>query len=465
MLRFAITSLTQWAQETKPKPLILRGARQVGKSTLVRKLCESLKMDLVEINLEIKKIKELENTDNFQIERVVDEIQVLTGARLTENSLLFLDEVQEQPIALNRLRYFYEDLPGLRVIAAGSLLEVVMEKESFSMPVGRVEYFHLGPMTFYEFLHAKGEHVALEQLQQLSTERPPTHALHLKAADLLKEYYYVGGMPEAVKTFVATGDRTRVRKVQISIIQSYRDDIPKYTKGKQGKLVLDVFEYTAANLGQDKVIFSKISGKNSKLVREAIDLLSMAGVVHKVSHSNCSELPLSAGSDGSSIKLFFLDVGLYNATQQVGWSDLFYLSAEQLLTKGSMAEQFVAQHLKFLTPDGQRRDLYYWLREQKKGAAEVDFVLPLNSVIYPVEVKSGASGKMRSLWQYIAEKKTKHAIRVDLKLRKKLISDIDHQIKTKDGISRVKCKLLGVPVYATESLHSLVSEAVSESRG
>ncbi len=458
MFRKALLELKSWCQREVPKPLILRGARQVGKSTLVKMLSQELELDLVEINLEKKTIGQFNNKDDFSIEKVISEIQIATKTRITKNSLLFLDEVQAQPSALNALRYFYEDRPGLKVIAAGSLLEVVANKNNFGMPVGRVEYYYLGPMTFSEFLLALGEDILEEEIRQIGLQHPATSTLQRQAIEFLKEFYYVGGMPEAVKTYAKNRDYLEVRDVQNSLLQTYKDDIPKYSKGREFNNILAVMDYSIHNLGK-KVVFSHVLKKtHSTYVKQAIESLALANVIYRTCHNSCSGLPLSAGEDPDIFKLYFLDIGLYNCYMELGWSDLYKLTPDLLLTKGNMAEQFVAQHLAFRQPKKELSKLYYWLRNGKSSAAEVDFVFSHQSKIYPLEVKSGNSGKLRSLWQFVLEKGTKRALRVDLSFRKQATARISHKMVSPAGVQEVNCELIGLPLYAIENLSNFVDE-------
>ena len=458
MYRKTIDFLKKWSLKEFPKPLILRGARQVGKTTLVRMFCSEYKIDLVEINFEKIKLKEIEESEHFSIEKVIQEIEINSGKKITMNSCLFLDEIQAQPLVLNRLRYFYEDKPGLKVIAAGSLLEVVLNNEDFSMPVGRVIYHEMGPMTFTEFLIAKEEYVFLGQLQNSNINDVSVEAALIKGIDLLKEYYIVGGMPEAVKTYINNGTIEDVKEIHQSIIQTYRDDIPKYTKSGQCSNVNDLFEYTAAHIGE-KVVFSDVSNTHSSRVKKAIDLLSKAGVIYKTIYNSCNGLPLKAGEDDNICKLFFLDIGLYNTMMGVRWSDIYQLNPEQLLTKGRMAEQFIAQHLNFFEPQNPNSGLYYWLSEKRKGAAEIDFIIAYNSQIFPIEVKSGKTGKMKSLWQYIAKKNAKKAIRMDLSYRKNYLSEVSHKVLINGDMIDAKCHLLAIPLFCVEFLENFLENA------
>lgn len=446
-----IDVLEKWSQKASPKPLIIRGARQVGKSTLVRLFCDKHKIDLIEVNFEKTRLKEIEESDQFSIDKVIEEIEIKTGKKITMASCLFLDEIQAQPMVLNRLRYFYEDKPGLKVIAAGSLLEAVLNNEDFSMPVGRVVYHELGPMTFSEFLIAKEEFIFLEQLENTDINKVLLESTLAKGIDLLKEYYLVGGMPEAVMAHINNGTMEDVKEIHRTIIQTYRDDIPRYAKGGQCSNINDIFEYTAAHLGE-KVIFSNITNTHSSRVKKAIDLLAKARVIYKTTFNSCSGLPLKAGEDSNVCKLYFLDIGLYNTMMGIRWSDIYQLDSKQLLIKGEMAEQFAAQHLNFFEPESLDPGLYYWLSEKRKGAAEIDFIIAYNSRILPIEIKSGKTGKMKSLWQYIAKKNADRAIRMDLSYRRNYLSDVSHKVIIKGNKIEAKCQLLAIPLFSIEYL-------------
>jgi len=280
MKRVAIDFLDSWYKKNNSKPLILRGARQVGKSTLVRLFCRQYQINLIELDFETVKLRQIENETSFSIEKVIQEIELITRKKIGGKALIFFDEVQLQPKVINRLRYFYEHRPDLRIIAAGSLLEVSMEAARFSMPVGRVQYYQLGPMTFSEFLMAKKEEIFLEQLNA-KTLRDESDGTWLEQGEtLLKEFYFTGGMPEAVQCKADGGDHEEIRDIQNAIIQTYRDDIPKYTSNNEYSRVIDVFEYTTANLG-NKVVFSDVAAVHSKSIQSAISLLSKAGVITK----------------------------------------------------------------------------------------------------------------------------------------------------------------------------------------
>ncbi len=454
MFRNALVDLDSWIAKDKSKPLLIRGARQVGKSYLVRELAQRAGRDLIEVNLEITKIFELDNRETFSIEKVLEELALVANKKITQNSLVFIDEIQAQPQAVQSLRYFFEQRPDIKVVAAGSLFEVVSHQHNFSMPVGRIEYYHLGPLTFFEFLQALGQNELLRQIKNIHATNYPGPLLNRKAIEFLKKYYFLGGMPEVVQTFLDSESFDAARHVQRSLLQTYQDDIPKYA-AKQGSNILDVFNYAVHNLG-NRVVYSKINNKNTEYLKHAIKLLSLARVLHVCAHNSCNGMPLEAGVDRSIQKLYFLDVGLYNCLLGTTWQDLFTLTSDKLLTKGNIAEQFIAQHLVSLTPKQGFANLYYWLRNKQQGKAEVDFILSHNSEIFPVEVKAGASGAMRSLWRLLFEKNLLTAIRFDLSERKQASIQANHTIVTGDGTQTVEATLLFLPVYAVENLPSIM---------
>ncbi len=247
-------------------------------------------------------------------EKILQQIEVLPRMpAINESALLFLDELQAVPEAIPALRYFYEDRPQLPVVCAGSLLEFVLAAHQFSMPVGRVQYLHMGPMTFSEFLLALGE----DKLYQVVTEYQPGNDIgevaHQRLLQLLRSYYFVGGMPEAVAAFAETRSYQAVSDVHNSIIETYRDDFPKYGKNRDQNRMLDVFNFAARNVGV-KVKYSNISREDqSAVLKKDLDLLCMARVISKVVHSHCSGLPLQANLEEKVYKLLFLEVGLMNA--------------------------------------------------------------------------------------------------------------------------------------------------------
>lgn len=456
MQRQQLQFLTRWLHNKNRKPLIIRGARQVGKSTLVQLFAAHQGMTLMTTNLE--RYPTLANTfASNDPEQILQQIEALPRMpAVNESALLFLDELQAVPEAIPALRYFYEDRPQLPLVCAGSLLEFVLAAHQFSMPVGRVQYLHMGPMTFSEFLLALGE----DKLYQVVTEYQAGSEIgemaHQRLLQLLRSYYFVGGMPEAVAAFAETRSYQSVSDVHNSIIETYRDDFPKYGKNRDQNRMLDVFNFAARNVGV-KVKYSNISREDqSAVLKKDLELLCMARVISKVVHSHCSGLPLQASLEEKVYKLLFLDVGLMNAICGLNWRTLSQFDDLKLVNEGAIAEQFVGQHLQALLAESPNRELTYWLREGRSANAELDFVVALEGQIIPVEVKAGASGSMKSLHQFMAEKQAPFAVRFDAGLP--AISTINAVVNSDNQRKDVSYKLVSLPLYLVERL-GVVSSA------
>ncbi len=373
---------------------------------------------------------------------------------VNEQALLFLDEIQAVPEAIPALRYFYEDQPQLPVVCAGSLLEFVLSSHQFSMPVGRVQYLHMGPMTFSEFLRALGE----DKLYQVVTEYQPGDDIgemaHQRLLQLLRSDYFVGGMPEAVAAFAETRRFQPVSEVHNSIIETYREDFPKYGKYRDQNRMLDVFNFAARNVGT-KVKYSNISREDqSATLKKDLELLCMARVISKVIHSHCSGLPLQASLEEKVYKLLFLDVGLMNAICGLNWRTLSQFDDLKLVNEGAIAEQFVGQHLQALLAESPNRELTYWLREGRSANAELDYVVALEGQLIPIEVKAGASGSMKSLHQFMTEKQAPFAVRFDAGLP--AVSTVNAVVNSDNQRKDVSYKLVSLPLYLVERLGAVV---------
>jgi uncharacterized protein len=436
MYRTAFEQLDAWFSGRNRKPLVLRGARQVGKSTLVRMFAKEKGLALHEINLErhlyLNKV-----FSSCDIGLIMGELQGLTGEiREPGKSLLLLDEIQAIPEAIQALRYFLEDLPGLPVIAAGSLLEFALSEHSFSMPVGRITYLHLAPLSFGEFLMAVDpELYRFHSAWKLQGDLPESR--HQKLLLRQREYLFVGGMPEAVQGWIDTGLFGEVQDIQRSILDTYIDDFSKYARQTQLVRLQRIFRSIPAHLGR-KIKYASLSRDDRAAeVRSAIDMLCKARICTPVYHSDCSGLPLGAGRDDSVFKLLFLDAGLVCLQLGLTIPQLQRMDERTLINEGTMAEQFVGQELLGLHQGKQAPELYYWLREGKSNNAELDFVLAANGTLIPIEVKAGKSGTLKSLQQFIAHKKISRAVRFDLNL-----PSTQHLM-----VEGVSCELLSLPLY------------------
>ena len=412
--------LSEWATRPIHKPILLRGARQVGKSTAVRHLGESFKY-YVEINLE----KQSNYIDLFKkdldVTRIVPQMAAMCGTPIVPNeTLLFIDEIQESQEAIMALRYFKEDMPNLHVIAAGSLLEFVLD-EIPTFGVGRIHSMYMFPMTFDEFLLANGEQLLLDARGQANIDAPLPAPLHEKLIGLMRTFMLVGGMPESVVKWVQTHDFLQCQEVQDDIITGYEADFPKYKKKVDPQLLIATMK-SAATQATRKFVYSRVPGEyKTAEVKKALDLLIKAGVLVPVTHSSGNGLPLGDESNESIRKILLLDTGLMLRLLNMTMGDTSAITAQiltataaDLVNKGPMAEMLAGlELLHYLTPN-LHHDLYYWVRQAKNATAEIDYLLSRDMKVLPFEVKAGVQGGMKSLWDFMREKKLEQAVRCSL---------------------------------------------------
>ncbi len=452
MRRDAEQFLEEWIQLKRRKPLIIRGARQVGKSTLVHNFAKEKRLDLFEINLEL--FPKITAFDSMNIDHILRDLEVLIQQQISPNTLIFIDEIQKHPIAITALRYFYEKKPEIPVIAAGSLLEVVLEDMEYSMPVGRIEYLYLGPMTFFEFLKALKEETLLDSCR-FGNVSEISHDMFNRLVERYREYLFVGGMPEAVLTYTETKSGLAVERVHRSIIETYIEDFSKYKKRVNTIHLEMVFNYISTHIGQ-KIKYSNISQEyQSRELKKAFHLLIKAGVILPVYYSSCSGIPLKAGIDIRIVKPYFLDVGLMNYQNGLNWNDYRSLKLHDLFNIGVSSEQFAAQHLMYGRDQGRKPELYYWVREKKSSNAEVDFVVTIAGHIWPVEIKSGKSGTLKSLHQFLFQKKLKKAVRFNLDKASSVI--VDTSVKNGVLMDQILFELQSFPIFLIEKIYDYLS--------
>ncbi len=408
-MRLIDLHLSKWAQSEGRKPLLVRGARQVGKTFSIDRLGNSSFASFCKINFEEEPEFKAAFEADLSPERILRDLSSRKKIEITPGkTLLFFDEIQACPKALMALRYFYEKLPALHLVAAGSLLEFVLHNPEFSFPVGRVQLLYMRPLSFMEFLSAKGESQMVQWIQTATVEEPIGASTHLALLTLLKEYSIIGGMPHMVygKTPIS-----EIQAEQRAILEMYSNDFGKYSKYSQQKYLRILFERVPYCIGEH-FKFSKIDPDvDARALRTALDLLSRSGLVHRILFSAASGIPLAADSHDKKQKLLFLDIGLLNSRLNV---PLDFLSREDLtlVHSGALAEQFVGQELIAASPPGHATDLFYWEREKRGSEAEVDYVLELEGRVIPLEVKAGKTGRLRSLRQFMEEKKAPLGIKV-----------------------------------------------------
>lgn len=404
--RHISTSLTEWKASNSRKPLILRGARQVGKTTLVNEFSKSYKHRIL---LNLEKPDHLQFFEVYtNVKTIVDSLFLTNNIASSEleNTLLFIDEIQESPKAIQLLRYFYEEIPELHVIAAGSLLEFAIRKvESF--PVGRVEFRYLYPLNFKEYLLAAGNTVILEQLQQVPL-KPVAHNVLLK---LFNQYAIIGGMPEVVKTYLNTQSISDLPKVYESIWETYKNDVEKYTSNNTERNVIKHIMATAHLYVDQRIKFQNFGNSNyrSREVGEAMRNLDAAKIIQLIYPTTQVEVPIIPDFKKSP-RLQFLDTGIVNHTLGIQ-AEMLALSDLSNSYKGAIIPHLVTQELQSLNVFRSTKP-NFWVREKSQSSSEVDVVIQHQGNIIPIEIKSGSEGTLKSLHQFVERTNHPFAVRI-----------------------------------------------------
>lgn len=454
MKRERTTFLINWLNSNTRKPLIIRGARQVGKTWLIRDLAQSQKRRLIELNFE-KRPELVSLFSSNDPKETLMNISPAVGVKIEpSNAILFFDEIQAAPQLLEKLRWFAEDMPELPVIAAGSLLDFALAKHEFSMPVGRIGYMYLEPLSFEEFLDALGESELRLYLQNFDwTDRIP-EALHLKFIKIIKEYLIVGGMPAAVSSWASDQAPDTINQIHFDLLATYRDDFAKYSGRLSVDRLEDVMSSVPRQLGKKFVFKHANSQISSSPLKQALDLLAKARISHQILATSANGLPLGAEVDEKFFKVIMLDCGLCSAALGLSLYQLREVSEISMINNGGMAEQLVGQLLRTVFPPYSPPSIYYWQREKKGAEAEIDYIIQHENQVIPIEVKAGSTGTLRSLHQFMKEKKKTTAIRIN--------SDFPRigPIHVKDSCGDCsKYTLLSIPFYLTGQLHRLINSA------
>jgi predicted AAA+ superfamily ATPase len=409
MERALLKSLFQWKDKADRKPLIIRGARQVGKTWLLKEFGKRYYKNIAYINFETAKSLHRIFESGFEVDKLIMALKIETDTEIIAGeTLIILDEIQECEAALTSLKYFHENANQYHIAAAGSLLGVSLHKNR-SFPVGKVDFLDLHPLHFLEFLEAMNELPLLDLLQKKNWDL--ITGFKAKYIYLLKQYYYVGGMPEAVLTFIIQKDFMKVREKQLGILAAYEQDFSKHAPNDIVPRIRLVWQSLPSQLAKENRKFIYGNLKNGARAREfelAIEWLTDAGLVHKVSRCNKPAMPLIAYAALSDFKLYLLDVGLLAA---MGNIDIQTFIAEQSLFeefKGALAEQYVLQQFKSV----EQLPIYYWTAE--RATAEVDFLIQYQHRIIPVEVKAAENLKAKSLKAYHQKFNPEISIRTSL---------------------------------------------------
>ena len=402
MKRLIDSVLSQWKDKKHRKPLVLRGARQVGKTWSVNYFAR--KYFKQQIILDLEKDRNLHRLfgEDLSAGNLKVLIEAYTGRSMVPGeTLLFLDEIQTCPRALMSLRYFYEEMPDLHVIAAGSLLEFVMEDSSF--PVGRVEFEWMYPLSFEEFLLALDMESIVPHIPSLTRPKPVPDAIHVKLLEQVKLYAVIGGMPEAVAIFREKRSLPEVASVHKNLSAGYVEDFVKYAPRINRDCLQRVFEQIPQRVGTQIKYSSLDPERRTETIQGCFRVLEQAAVVHPVKSTPAQGLPLGATASSKIFKVVFLDIGLMQHINGLLSRDILLQPDLLAVYRGAVAEQFAGQQLLASGNGSENGRLYYWHRTASSSNAEIDFVLDRQGTIIPVEIKSGPVGRLKSLQIFLAE--------------------------------------------------------------
>jgi predicted AAA+ superfamily ATPase len=399
MKRLINKQLLAWKDSRNRKPLIIRGARQVGKTHSIDAFGALAFKRHVKIDFEKQVSVRPVFDGDLSPKRLIKLLEAATGEDIVAGeTLLFLDEIQRCPKALAALRYFYEEMPGLHVIAAGSLLEFELEKMSF--PAGRVEFMYMTPLTFEEFLIAVGAERLQAERPTLNELRPVEPLIHDRLMEHLHTYFVVGGMPEAVSAYREAHSFNAARRIQDALVNALIQDMMKYEKYLENDLIREILQTLPRHVGQ-AVKYSGLSATASHYkIKQVLGALEKAMLVTLVHSSSAAGLPLGGNINKSTFKVCMVDIGLMQFLCGIPPGEI--IQAKDLLAtyKGSLCEQFIGQELN-AAGGSQNRQLFYWSRAEKSSSAEVDYLLVRNGTIIPLEIKNGPAGKLKSLHLYM----------------------------------------------------------------
>lgn len=455
MNRDAEADLLQWLQRIDRKPLVIRGARQVGKTWLVRRLAEQAGRGLIELNFE--RDPELEHLFRERDPlRILPLVEAYTGQRIArDKAILFLDEIQAAPGVLANLRWFAEEMPELPVIAAGSLLDFAWANHAFSMPVGRIAYLYLEPLSFEEFLDATGYGPLRDFLRAWQPGDPFPDVLHQKALLAFRDYLFVGGMPDVVQAWLADRSWITCAERQQALLATIRDDFAKYAGRVPHRRLTAVLTAIPRLVGQ-KLKYSAIDpDERSVALKQALDLLRQARLLHPVLATDGVGVPLAATASDRTFKVIHLDIGLVSAA--LGrLNEGARRHASPGVIEGGLAEQVVGQLIRTTFPRFVDPELFYWVREKRGAEAEVDYLIQHGTRIIPVEVKAGTTGALKSLHLFMALRRLPAAVRFCADPPS--VTEVQHQTTTGDSAAY---RLLSLPCYLAGQTHRLLDTVLA----
>lgn len=432
MERYALQNLLKWKENPSKKPLVIQGARQVGKTWLLKEFGKNYYQKVVYVNFDNNEKMDNLFSGDMDIEHIISGLEVYSQIKIIPNdTLIIFDEIQENPNALNSLKYFYENAPEYQIVSAGSLLGVALTHQGKSFPVGKVEFMDLYPMSFCEFLTAIGEEKLCELLRKLDFNL--IKVFKSKYEELLKKYLYIGGMPEVVKNYVENKDFIKVRELQKQLLKAYEEDFGKHIAKKDTPKVQMIWDSIPSQLAKrnPKFIYRLLKeGARAKEFEDALIWLKKTGLVYQVNKLTKPDLPIFSYEDRSSFKLYMLDTGLFCAKSLLDVETLLDGSRIFEEFRASLTEQYVLQELKTLP----EMPITYW--EGKNS--EVDFVIQHKNGVVPVEVKATTNLKAKSLKAYCDKYTPEKAVRTSLSDYKKT----DH--------------LFDIPLYCIENVNTIL---------
>lgn len=443
MRRIILINLIEWKTSLDRKPLLLRGARQVGKTYTVRTFGQEHFEHMIEVNFE-KHYRALLSIFRKDLDpkRIIKELSLLLNKQIIAGkTLLFFDEIQMVPEAIQALRYFYEEIPGLHVIGAGSLIDFALDK--MGIPVGRVSFLYLYPLSFIEFLGAHQEFLLIEEILEHTPAYPLSEVIHQKLLDYLLAYIAVGGMPKSVSTWLVSQDVGRCADIQYELIAAYQQDFLKYGKSHQIKyleLFLNKIPYQLGKIFK----YAHISQEYRKRELEpCLDLLEKAGIVHRVYNTRANGLPLRAEVSPDRFKLIFLDIALCQSLLGFPAQNWMLNGMESLKNYGAIVEAFVGQELLAYSKPQHHDSLYYWENTKPSSIAEIDYLITQAQNIIPIEVKSATSGQLKSMHLFL---KLHQKSQMGIRFSKHNYSIVD--------------KIVSYPLYAIAKVCRLKTEII-----
>lgn len=434
--------LKKWKESPVRYPLLLRGARQVGKTYIIEKLGKTFEsFEMVNLEAQPEAIGCFETLNPLEI---IQKLELLTKRPIRpKKTLLFIDEIQASPQAIISLRYFKEKLPDLHVIAAGSLLEFTLAQKKFSFPVGRVQFIYLRPFSFAEFALALNKQHTLSLLKSSLPNHPISEEVHQELLQNIREFFLVGGMPAVVAEFCMHRSFLELSRVQDLLLATYRADFGKYATESEQKYLRLLFENIPSQIGHHFKYSTIDPHIRSRELKTALNYLQMAGLIHFIFSSSASGLPLAMQAKPNKFKTLFLDIGLVHRALQI--DPELILSHDLLqLHRGAVAEQFVGQELLAYSDFFREEQLFFWEREKQTSSAEIDYVIALGQHMIPIEVKAGAQGHLKSLLQFMKEKKSPLGLRISAR-----------PLSYQDSI-------LSVPFYMIQHIPRLVKHVLKE---